>query len=266
MPTHSRLGRLALTALVIAALPAAAGAQSSEPFNWSGAVASGGWLQLRNVNGSVRVEAASGSQLQVEATKRWRRGDPRNVRIEVKRYDGDRNVLVCAVWGEQECDERGYHGRSGDGNRNNDVSVDFVVRVPRGVNVETSTVNGGVRVAALSGEIRAETVNGDVEAESSGGPVTAQTVNGDVRARMGRFGGRDLDFETVNGSVTISLPAQLDADVELETVNGHLDADYPLTVSGRMSPRHLRATIGRGGPKLRVSTVNGSVTLRKEGA
>ena len=254
--------------LVAAAVAAPARAQGSreEPFSWTGAAAGGSWLTLRNVNGAVRIEGTSGSQVEVRATKRWRRGNPADVEVRVTRYGaGGRDVLVCAVWDDAECDERGYRSNEGrrDRDRDNDVSVDFVVRVPRGVNVAPGTVNGSVRVSDVTGEVRASTVNGAVEARSLGGPVSASTVNGDVDVRMASLGDRDVSFATVNGSVTVELPERLDADVEMTTVNGSLQADYPLTLSGRINPRRIRATVGRGGPQLRFTTVNGSVTLKK---
>jgi hypothetical protein len=260
--------RLVGAALLAGALsiPGAARAQDREatPFTWNGTVGSGSWVRIQNVNGAVRVEGSSGNQVEVRATKRWRRGNPEDVQIRVTRYGaGDGNVLVCAIWNDAQCDENGYRSRDHDDNRNNDVSVEFVVRLPRGVNVASGTVNGAVRVADVTGEVRASTVNGEVEARSLGGPVTANTVNGDVDVRMASVGDRDLSFATVNGSMTVELPARLDADVEMTTVNGGLNADYPLTMSGRISPRHLRATIGRGGTRLKFTTVNGSVTLKK---
>jgi DUF4097 and DUF4098 domain-containing protein YvlB len=66
----------------------------------------------------------------------------------------------------------------------------------------------------------------------------------------------------VNGSVTVSLPKQLDADLEAETVNGAIETDYPITVSGRLTPRHLSGRIGQGGRSLRLKTVNGSIHIR----
>lgn len=260
---HAAAGAACAATLALAA-PAALGAQRSDAnaFSWSGPVGAGNWLRLRNVNGSVRVEGSAGREVEVRATKRWRRGRPEDVQIRVTRYGpGDQNVLVCAIWGDAQCDENGYRSRGG--NRENDVSVDFVVRLPRGVNVAPSTVNGSVQVADVSGEVRAGTVNGAVEARSLGGPVSASSVNGDVDVRMASLGDRDLSFSTVNGTMTVALPAQLDADIELRTVNGSLNADYPLTISGRVNPRHLRGTIGRGGRRLTFSTVNGDVRLRK---
>jgi len=259
----------ALAVVTVLTAPATAAAQQrsgEEPFNWNGVVAAGSWIRLQNINGSVQVEGSTGSQVEVRATKRWRRGDPRDVVIQVTRYGaGDQNVLVCAVWNNARCDEDGYRSRDRDrdDDNDNDVSVDFVVRVPRGVNVSSGTVNGGVRVSGVTGEVRASTVNGGVEARSLGGPVSASTVNGNVDVRMSTMGGRDLSFATVNGSVTVELPSQLDAEVEMTTVNGGLNADYPLTLSGRINPRHIRATIGRGGPRLKFTTVNGSVRLKK---
>lgn len=257
----------ALLAAALGAAPAALGAQEgrSAPFAWTGAAAAGSWLRLRNVNGAVRVEGTSGGQVEVRATKRWRRGNPEDVEIRVTRYGpGGANVLVCAIWRDAQCDENGYRGNDDRrGRGDDDVSVEFVVRVPRGVNVAPGTVNGSVTVADVAGEVRASAVNGAVEASSLGGPVSASTVNGDVDVRMARVSGQDLTFNTVNGSVTVALPAQLDADIELRTVNGSLRTDYPLTISGRVNPRRINATVGRGGPRLRFSTVNGSVTLRK---
>ena len=257
-----------LGALLLSIAPAALSAQErdSAPFTWTGAAAPGSWLRLRNVNGPVRIEGSGGSQVEVRATKRWRRGNPEDVEIRVTRSGpGGRDVLVCAIWNDAECDEDGYRGgeRRGGGRDDNDVSVEFVVRVPRGVHVAPGTVNGSVLVADVTGEVRASSVNGAVEARSLGGPVTANTVNGDVDVRMTRVSDQDLSFNTVNGSVTVSLPERLDADVELRTVNGSLQADYPLTITGRVNPRRIRATVGRGGPQLRFTTVNGSVTLRK---
>jgi hypothetical protein len=97
---------------------------------------------------------------------------------------GGENVLVCALWGERSsCDERNYESHSDRSTRNNDVSVEFQVRVPRGVKVAVETVNGAVSVAGATSEVDASTVNGEVDVSTTGGPVNATNVNGNVRAR-----------------------------------------------------------------------------------
>lgn len=267
--THAVRTALALALVAAASLPADAQQGGQSDFNWKGQVGAGGWLMVRNVNGQMRVERASGNQIEVVATKRWRRGDPEDVRIEVKKVGpNDRDVLICALWYEtSRCDESGYHSESsGRSRRNNDVAVDFVVRLPQGTKVDVSTVNGSVRVDGASSEVEASTVNGGVDAISSGGPVTASTVNGDVNVRMGALGGDDdLRYSTVNGSITVEIPGALDAELELSTVNGSLSSDYPMTIEGRVNPRHLRATVGKGGRRLKFNTVNGNVRLVKRG-
>jgi hypothetical protein len=261
--------KLAALALVLAAAPAAAQSSRSDTFNWSGAVPSGRWITIRNLNGEVRVERGSGSQVEVSAVKRWRRGDPDDVRIQtVKGNDG--SVVVCALWGDEgRCDEDGYRGsgrNSWSSNDRNDVSVHFTVRVPAGVRVDASTTNGSLSVTGVTSEVVAHTTNGDVRAESSGGPVSARTTNGNVTARMRELGdARDLDFSTTNGSVVVEVPSSLGAEVDMSTTNGSVSSDFSMTLSGRINPRRLRATIGDGSRRLRMHTTNGNVELRKAG-
>jgi hypothetical protein len=240
---------------------------TSRDFHWTGNVPSGHWLRVRNLSGAVHVQAASGNDVVVDAHKRWRHGDPADVRFTVdKTSSGD--VLICALWGnESSCDEDGYeshrhHHRGFDDD--DDVSVEFTVQLPKGVNIATSTVNGGVSVDGATGRVEASTVNGSVEASTLGGPVEASTVNGDVEVHMRSTSDADhLEYSTVNGSIRVYLPTQLNADIEMSTVNGSFHSDYPLELSGRIDPHHLHAAIGTGGPRVRCSTVNGSIDLRK---
>jgi hypothetical protein len=261
------VGASAAVASLAAFAPAGAQQRANDrDFSWDGRITNNHWLYVRNLNGSIRVERATGDRAEVTAVKRWRRGNPEDVRIETKRLGGDDgDVIICAFWTENaSCDEDGYRSR-GDNwrNRDNDTSVEFTVKIPAGVRLGVSTVNGGVTVNGATSEVRASTVNGRVSAQSSGGPVNASTVNGDIDVRMRELGTGDLEYSTVNGSIEIEVPANLDADVDMRTVNGSLSADFPITLQGRVNPRRIRATIGKGGRRLRLETVNGSVELRK---
>lgn len=263
------LRHLACAAMVLA--PAALSAQDRQTdrnaFTLSERVPPGQWIRVRNVSGDLRVRSSSSDKVEITATKTWRRGDPKDVRIEMKR-SADGSILVCAFWTENAtCSETGYESHNEGwrrGNRNNDVAVDFDIRVPRGVKVGVFGVNGGVSVDGVTSEVRAVTVNGSVDAVSTGGPVQANTVNGSVHATMGRLeGNEDLDYRTVNGSIVAEFTGDVDADIELSTVNGRFQTDWPVTVTGRIDPRRLRATLGKGGRRIRMSTVNGNVELRK---
>jgi hypothetical protein len=240
---------------------------TSRDFHWNGAVAAGHWLRVRNLSGSIHVQAASGNDVVIDTHKRGR-GDPADVRITVEHMSGG-DVLVCALWdNETTCDEDGYHGHHHHHHYDDDdddrVSVEFTVQVPKGVNLGTSTVNGGVSIDGVTGKVEASAVNGSVEATTLGGPVEASTVNGDVDVHMrSTSDATNLEYSTVNGSVHVYLPTELNADIEMSTVNGSFHSDYPLALTGRIDLHHLHATIGTGGPRVRCSTVNGSIDLRK---
>lgn len=250
-------------AIASAALPAQA--QGNPDFSWEGRIPRGRWLYVRNLNGAIRVDRASGDKAEVTAEKRVRRGSGDAVRIEVRKGQNGDDIIICAFWTDNAtCDEDGYRSRGENGwNRRNEVSVEFTVRLPDGVKLVTSSVNGSLRIEGATSEVDASTVNGGITAYTSGGPVRASTVNGGIEVRMRDTGTEDLEFETVNGSVEIELPASLNAELDMRTVNGRVQSDFPLTLSGRINPRHIRATIGKGGQRLKVSTVNGSVDIRK---
>lgn len=271
----SLMRSITTTSLLVAALAApmtvTAQDRQSDPhaFSLNERVPQGAWIRVRNISGEMHVRASNSDQVEVTATKRWRRGDPKDVTIDVRK-GSDGSILICAIWVNTEttCTENSYSShsehRGWDDRDHNDVAVDFDVRVPKGVKVGVWTVNGEVSVDGATSEVRANTVNGGVEATSSGGPVQASTVNGSVHAVMGRFtNDQDLIFRTVNGSVVAEFTGDIDADIELSTVNGRFQTDWPVTITGRIDPRHLRATLGKGGRRIRLETVNGNVELRK---
>jgi hypothetical protein len=266
----ARLFALATAALIAAPCLAAqdrSGA-AGDSYDWSGKIPQDSWIQIYNLNGRIDVVAADGDQVEVHAVKRYKKGNAQDVRFQMSR-DGE-NVIICALWSERaSCDEDGAHYRgSSDDDEDHvdhsDVEVVFTVRLPRGVNVKASTVNGGVDVRGATSRVDASTVNGQIDAVSTSGPVSATTVNGNIDVEMKSLAGAgDMKFKTVNGSVRVTAPANLGADVSMSTVMGNVSSDFPLTLEGRISPRRIRASINGGGPNLTMSTVNGSVELRK---
>ena len=261
---------LGVAATLVAAPVALSNAQRPEQtsdFRWSERIDAGRAVKISNINGTVTVRAGSGDRVEVTAVKRWRRGDPASVKIYAARESGD--IRVCPLYNDQDdCDDRNrrsdrrYRDREDD--RNNDVSIDFTVLVPRGVHVTAATVNGPVTVVGATEDVDAATVNGDVIVESGRGRLRATTVSGTVRAYvMTRPTG--MEFTTVNGDVFAELASNIGADVEMTTLNGNLKTDYDVVVrSGRWNPYNLAAHVGpAGGPRMRLTTLNGNVELRK---
>jgi len=251
--------------LALAAAAAFVGARAeAEDFDWQGRLSPGQTIEVKGVNGEVKAAAGGGSQVEVQARKTGRRSNPSSVDIKVVEHAG--GVTVCAVYPTppgskpNEC-QPGEGGRMNT--KDNDVQVDFTVRIPEGVRFVGRTVNGGVEAASLGGDVEAHTVNGGVRISTSGN-ARAQTVNGSITATAGRADWDGAaDFKTVNGSITVALPDGVSAEVEAETVNGGIETDFPLTVKGRFSARHLTGTLGSGGRELRLETVNGAIHLRR---
>lgn len=258
--TRSTTGLMALVFTAAAAAPLT----GQQDFQWRGRLAAGQTVEIRGVNGNVSAVAARGNEVVVQAERRARRDDPMSVRIEVVEHGG--GVTICAVYPTPRNARRENECAPGGGQnnvRNNDVRVHFTVQVPAGVKFEGVTVNGDVDAQGLGADVRATTVNGNVDVSTSGF-AEANTVNGDIALRLGSSTfTEDVEFETVNGSITIEMPEGLNADFRASTVNGSIDSDFPITVTGKVSRRSLRGSIGSGGPELRLSTVNGSIRLRR---
>lgn len=256
--------RSAVPAALLILASTAAPIAAQDEFSWRGRLGDGQTLEIKGVNGGIRAVAARGSEARVVAEKTARRSDVDDVEIEVIEHRG--GVTICAVYPSREGREPNEcaPGDAGRMNvRNNDVKVEFIVEVPDGVHFTARTVNGGVDVEDIGSDVRAFTVNGSVQVTTSGF-AEATTVNGsiDVAMNAARWS-RDLAFETVNGRITLTLDGDVNADVEAETVNGGISSDYPLTIRGRFGPKRLSGTIGNGGPGIHLSTVNGSIALRR---
>lgn len=246
-----------------AAASPAAGPQQQGDWRWREPLAAGRVVEIRGVNGNVEAEPAPGGEVEVVAVKRSRRSAPEEVRIEVVRHG--EGVTICAVYPNVPGREPNSCGPGSTrmNVNNNDVSVNFTVRVPAGVRFSGHTVNGKVEAHNLSSDVEAKTVNGGINV-STAGLARAQTVNGSITVVMGRADGTDdLEFKTVNGSIELSAPASLSARVEAKTLNGEISTDFPITVQGTFSRRRLSGTIGGGARELRLETVNGSVQIRR---
>ena len=241
----------------------ARGANENE-FRWNGRVAAGRTVEIKGVNGNVRAEPSTGSEVEVVATKHAKRSNPAEVQIKVIEHEN--GVTICAIYptGEPGKTNQCEVGeRWSTHTRDNDVAVDFTVRVPAGLSFAGRTVNGEVETGAMNGDVEAFAVNGSISVAASG-YVIAHTVNGSINASVGSADWPcELSFETVNGEITLNLPDATSAHVNAETLNGSINTDFPMTVQGRFSRRRLNGTIGDGKHQLTLKTVNGSINMRR---
>ena len=232
----------------------------AEEFDWSGVIAPGDRIEIKNISGTVRASLTSGNEVLVHATKTGRDSDPAPVTIEVVRHA--EGVTICAVYPDvpghapNEC----LPGLQGNlSSRDNDVSVEFAVRVPAGVEFAGRVIGGDVVAEGLQSDAFVTTVGGDVTLSTTR-IAEVSSVHGSLNVTIGRASpGRALEFRTANGNVTVTVPANTNAEVLATTTYGAIASEFYLE-----GTRYMKTgTLGGGGPRLTLSTIDGNVNLRE---
>jgi hypothetical protein len=143
-------------------------------------------------------------------------------------------------------------------------SVSYDVFVPRKVNLDADTHNGGITVEGVEGRMELRAVNGGITLRDVAGDVRAETTNGGVNALLTgtSWKGEGLDLQTTNGGVGLEIPRGYNANLETGTVNGGMNIDFPITVQGTIG-RRITTKLGNGGPRVRATTTNGGVRIRE---
>mgnify|MGYP000935739797 CR=1 FL=1 len=67
---------------------------------------------------------------------------------------------------------------------------------------------------------------------------------------------------SISGGVSVLAPPNFAGRIEMSTTSGSVQSDLPITVQGKMSPKHLSGTVGGGSGSLTLRTTSGSVRLR----
>jgi hypothetical protein len=262
-----RVMRVGMATVAMAALCETGGTAQDNPFRWNGKMEAGQTLEVKGISGDIRAELSSGNTAEVVAEKRGRSSDFDRVEVRVVK-EGD-GITICAVYRPDEnpdgCDMRdgGHRGHSD----NIRVSVDYVVKLPAGVDFVGNTVSGDVDVKDVRSDVKASSVSGNVSVSTTG-TGWGSTVSGDIDVEMASLDWKEMDFKTVSGDITLRLPSAFAANVDFESLSGDIDSDFDLTLKGRQSRRwvgaHVQATIGDGGDRsLTLKTVSGDVRLIK---
>lgn len=255
---------LTSVALLLMMLALAAGAQATtqtatqqETFS----LVAGGTFVLSNVNGSVTIEGWEGSEISLEAVKKAKSGSRESAQeaLENIRLEIDRSADRIEIKTRLPKSSTGFNF-----GRGTSASVSYSLKIPDGLNLRISTVNGGLEARNLDGRMKFSSTNGSIQVESATGSVRASTTNGRIEVQLDEVtADEDLAFSTTNGSIRLQLPADIQADIEARTVNGNIDSDLPVEVTGHINRRRLEGTINGGGAKLHLSTTNGSIRLEK---
>jgi len=209
------------------------------------------------------------------AVRGWDRSETR-VRARITVYDDSReaaerlakDIRITTTGGRIRADGP---DRDRDRRRRRDWDDDrwwnvaYELQVPRKADLSVDATNGGINIGDVRGRIDAHTVNGGIQLNDVGGDIRGETVNGGLHVELAgeKYDGPGLDLKTVNGGVTLRVPSNFSGELDARTANGGIAVDFPITVSGLINRRQLTATLGSGGPRLRLSAVNGGITIAR---
>jgi len=215
-----------------------------------------GKVRLDNVNGDVRIVTWDREEIKVDAIKRAKKQEHLDeVKIEVD-AKADRIRIKTK-----------YPDSKSRRNKDNSVSVEYLLTVPKSSRLDgINTVNGGVEIEKVGGDVKASSVNGAVKADGLSGEVELSTVNGSLKANFAQLK-KSVSLKSVNGSVTVALPPETNARVSANTVSGGISSDFALQVKKHFPiGRNLDEKIGEGGPAIELSTVNGGIRIDRSKA
>lgn len=229
--------------------------QLTEEFHQTYPLSSEGRVELDNVNGAVHITGWDRNEVKVDAVKyadsKERLDD---AKIEIDATSSSVSIRTQYPHHNMTFNSFGH---------NNPATVEYTLMVPRSARLdEIQLVNGSLDIQAVRGEIHASSVNGSVSLRGAEGQSEVSTVNGRLEAEFTRLSG-SADLSSVNGSLTATLPSDAKAEIEASTVSGRISNDFGISTNDHQWVGHdLKAELGGGGTRIKLSNVNGHIDIR----
>ena len=230
------------------------GIEAKEAWTRSYKVTSGATVELRETNGRIRVEASEGDQVAISATKIVKGPSEEAAKAAL----ADFTIKESATADRVEVDST----RPGDGLMSRvSYRVDYDVKMPRTGQLTIKTTNGEIRVVSIAGFVKIDTVNGDIEATGLQRGADVHAVNGRVQLELTSVGDGGVRCKTTNGQIVVTVPTSAKATINARVTNGVVHTENLTVAATESTHRRLDATIGGGGPEIRLDTTNGEVRI-----
>jgi hypothetical protein len=133
-------------------------------------------------------------------------------------------------------------------------------------NLKARAVNGPISVEGCKGELNLTAENGPISLHENSGKLNVDTQNGPITIDLEgtTWTGAGLEAHAHNGPVTLRVPSGYQSGVVLES-DGHGPFSCHASVCGEgrktWDEEHKRIEFGSGPTVVRVSTVNGPVSV-----
>jgi DUF4097 and DUF4098 domain-containing protein YvlB len=212
-----------------------------------------GDLSADNVKGSTSLHLRHGSVSVKQITG--------NVQVDGEVDDG----TVSDVSGTLDFNA-GYNGNvelSHIGQRLHFKSVRTDLQLAK-LDGEISMGHGDLRASSLAGPVKLTTRSNEVHFEDVSGEVEVENRNGVVAIRPKAPLG-NIDISNAHGGIELDMPESAGFRLDAQSTNGNIDVnDFGVNVDNQTRDATARATVGKGGPDIRLRTDRGSIQIRKQ--
>jgi DUF4097 and DUF4098 domain-containing protein YvlB len=247
---------VAVTASLVACnLQLSTGIEAKSGWSRTYKVAAGATLEIREPNGRITIEAIDGSEIQVSATRVAKAATEEAAKAAAEKVQINEKVSADRV----ELDSTA--GQNSGFMSTSSQHVDYDVKVPRSIHLSIKATNSKVDVKSVTGTLRIEAVNGEIVVDGAEQGADINTVNGRVVLNMAKIGADGARVKTVNGEIEVGVPTGGKATIAARVSNGAVEVQGLELKTSEKSYRRLDATLGGGGPEIRLDTTNGVIKI-----
>ncbi|RDY58698.1 hypothetical protein DX873_13530 [Flagellimonas nanhaiensis] len=241
---------------------------------------------VKNVFGSITVEGYQGEKvlLEVERTISAKNTEDLELgkkELQLKVVEEEKRVILYpdAPYIEFDKEKLRYNWC----NNNDDISYDhklnFKLKVPNSVKINTSTINDGeISIKNTKGNyLEVSNINGGISLHNITGTTKLSCINGEVDISYAKNPTSDSEYHSLNGDINISYQKSLSANISFKSMNGELYTDFDInkqysstkkdTGNKKMGKYKYEAKpvvqIGNGGVEFNFETLNGDVIIKK---
>ncbi len=203
-------------------------------------VAPGGTLTIKTDLGGVNIVGTDAKEVSIHADMKGRQRDVDNFQITANQSGAGVDVTGKSP--------RSNWGWSWN---NNDLEVEFTIKVPKEYSLRMETSGGNITVNNVNGKLNGGTSGGDIILTNIAGAIDLETSGGNIQTE--KIQGQ-LHMETSGGDIRIT---EVKGDVDVNTSGGNISLK---TVAGK-----VRAETSGGNISVNVTETNKGVYAETSG-
>ena len=211
----------------------------------------GARVNVSGINGAVTIETSNTRTAEIYIERTAESQEALNRRKIVITNTAD----SLTIKGEK---DGGIMGKIFGSNPKEKVTL----RLPRQIALNTSGVNGAVKVGEIDGPVEISGINGRVEVAEATGSANFSGINGQVSFALRGLGQKGIDISGINGNIEMRLSEGVNADLQASGMNGVVTSELPNVVIDKTSRGNYTARIGSGGTPISASGINGNIRLK----